>query len=85
MELEKFTNFFKFVAFVGKEWCFATCLNTTYFSTKVSVIVTESSIYKKFLKKFDFKSQNMINNDQIVLLYFCDDIKSHRSGGDSVP
>ena len=30
--------------------------------------------------------QNMINNDQsTLLLYCCEDVKSHRSGGDTVP
>ena len=27
----------------------------------------------------------MINNDQSALLYCCEDVKSHRSGGDTVP
>ena len=42
--LKMFTNFFKFVVFVGKEWCFIIWLNTSYYTTKVSVINTQSSI-----------------------------------------
>ena len=69
-----------------KEWNFIICLNTAYYTTKVCVVNTESSIYINLLKNFEFRSQNVINNDQITsLLYFCDDIKSHHSGGDTVP
>ena len=35
---------------------------------------------------FDHFDQNMINNDQSTLLqYCCEDIKSHRSGDDTLP
>ena len=27
----------------------------------------------------------MVNSDQSTLLYCCEDVKSHRSGGDTVP
>ena len=42
---KKCANFFKYVAFVGKEWSFIIWLNTAYYTTKVSVINTQSSIY----------------------------------------
>ena len=48
--LKKFTNFFKFVVFMGKEWCFIIWLNMAYYTTKVSVINTQSSIYVNLLK-----------------------------------
>ena len=48
--LKKFTNFFKFVIFVGKGWCFIIWLNTAYYTTKVSVINTQSPIYINLLK-----------------------------------
>ena len=83
--VKKFTNFFKFVILVGKEWCFIIWLNTAYYTTNVFVINTQSSIYVNLLKWFEFWSQNMINNDQSTLLYCCEDVKSHRSGGDTVP
>ena len=47
---KKFTNFFYFVPFVGKEWCFIIWFNTAYYTTKVSVIDTESSICINLLK-----------------------------------
>ena len=40
--LKKFTNFFKFVVFVGKEWCFIIWPNTAYYTTKVSLINTQT-------------------------------------------
>ena len=83
--LKKFTNFFKFAVFVGKECCFIIWLNTAYYTTKVSAINTQSSICINLLKWFEFWSQNMINSDQsTLLLYCCEDVKSHRSGGDTV-
>ena len=48
--LKKFTNFFEFVVFVGKEWCFIIWLNTAYYTTKVSVFNAQSSIYINLLK-----------------------------------
>ena len=48
--LKKFTNFFKFVVFVGKEWCFIIWRNTAYYTTKVFVINTQSSICINLLK-----------------------------------
>ena len=79
-------NFSKFVVFVGKEWGFITWLNAAYYTTKVSVINTQSSIYINLLEQFEFWFQNMINNDQsTLLLNCCEDVKSHRSGGDTVP
>ena len=35
---------------LSEEWCFIIWLNTAYYTTKVSVINTESSIYKNVLK-----------------------------------
>ena len=48
--LKKFTNFFKFVVFGGKEWCFIIWLNMAYYTTIVSVINAKSSIYINLLK-----------------------------------
>ena len=35
---------------LSEEWCFIVWLNTAYYTTKVFVINTESSIYKNVLK-----------------------------------
>ena len=48
--LQGFKDFFKFVVFAVKEWCFIIWLNTAYYTTKVSVINTQSSIYNKFAR-----------------------------------
>ena len=47
----KSVNLFKFVAFMQRNGaCLIIWLNTAYYTTKVTVINTESSIYIKLLK-----------------------------------
>ena len=50
VKLEKVHDLFKFVVFVGKEWYFIIRLSTAYYTTKVSVINTQSSFYVNLLK-----------------------------------
>ena len=50
VKLEKVHDLFQVVVFVGKEWCFIIWLNTAYYTTKVSVLNTQSSIYINLLK-----------------------------------
>ena len=52
----------------------------------MSVTNAESSIYINLLKQFELCSKDMINNDKITSLLCCgNDIKSHYSGGNTVP
>ena len=51
----------------------------------MSVTNAESSIYINLLKQFELSSKGMINNDKITLLCCGNDIKSHYSGGNTVP
>ena len=50
LKLEKVHELFQVVVFVGKEWCFIIWLNMAYYTTKVPVINTQSSIYINWLK-----------------------------------
>ena len=52
---------------------------------KGPAIIPEYLMWTNLLKKIEFWSPN-INNDQItLLLYCCDDLNSHCSEGDPVP
>lgn len=64
-----------------------TRLSMTHYTAKVSEIICEPSTYSLFslnLIMLAPKEYKLRSND-IILLYCCEDIRSHRSGYDTVP
>ena len=54
VKLEKVHELFQVCRICGKGLAFIIWLNTAYYSTKVFVINTQSSIYINLLKQFEF-------------------------------